>query len=503
MHQLTYENPEEELAARMGALRNDPLGFVMYAFPWGEGELKGFPGPVKWQADFLSDLGDEISKRNFDRVHAVPPIREATASGHGIGKSALTAWLMLFLMSTRPFCRGVVTANTGPQLATKTWAELRRWTARAINSHWFEVRSGIGSLRLAHRDFPETWRVDGLTCREENSEAFAGLHAVNSTPFYIFDEASAIPEAIWEVANGGLTDGEPMWFVFGNPTRNTGSFRECFGRMAHRWNTRQIDSRDVPLTNKALLDEWVEDHGEDSDFVRVRVRGVFPKASDMQFISSQAVADAMRRDGDDGVMVGEPLILGIDLARGGSDKTVLMWRAGRCARPCIRVPQPIILSGEQSRDSMRVVSVIVQAIEDTKPDAIFLDATGGSIGGPIADRLGQLGFRVNHVGFSEACPHPAWKAANMRAYMWMRMRQWIVDGGGALWRNLDLEADLTSPEYAHNSRDELLLESKESLKKRGLASPDLADALALTFAANVPPLVGRPRWRRTRHTAVL
>lgn len=491
------------LAQDMGErFYSDPLGFVMYAFKWGEGVLEGFDGPVDWQSVFLRDLGDAIKERNFNRIQAVAPIRMCVASGHGIGKTALTAWIMLFLMSTRPLCRGVVTANTGNQLSGKTWSELSRWASRCVNSHWFEVRTGLGSLRIGHKDHPSTWFVEGVTCREENSESFAGLHSAQSTPFYIFDEASAIPEKIWEVASGGLTDGEPMFFAFGNPTRNTGSFRECFGRAAHRWDTRQIDSRDVELTNKTLLDEWVDDHGEDSDFVRVRVRGVFPKAGDLQFIPSDAVTAAMRRDGTQ--LPGEPLLLGIDLARGGSDKTVLMFRSGRCAKPgTVPIPDPIILSGEESRDSMKVVSLIAQAMDDHRPDATFLDATGGSVGGPMADRLKQLGYNVTHIGFSEACPDPKWKCANMRSYMWTRMRQWLVEQpGGSLWDNPDLEAELTSPEFSHNSRDELLLESKEHMKKRGLASPDLADALALTFAMPVHPKIGLRR-KRTRKTAIM
>jgi hypothetical protein len=145
----------------------------------------------------------------------------------------------------------VVTANTAEQLSSKTWAGVAAWHSRCITGHWFDLTTGKGAMRLKHRDHPESWRVDAQTSRkEENSESFAGLHAASSTPWYLFDEASAIPAKIWEVAEGGKTDGEPMHFVFGNPTRNTGAFAECFGKMRHRWVTRQIDSRQVQITNK-------------------------------------------------------------------------------------------------------------------------------------------------------------------------------------------------------------------------------------------------------------
>ncbi|EBI0451191.1 terminase, partial [Salmonella enterica subsp. enterica serovar Cerro] len=189
----------------------------------------------------------------------VEAYRCATSSGHGIGKSALTAWVILYIMSTRPFCKGVVTANTSEQLRTKTWGELGKWKKRCITGHWFEYNNGKGNMNIYHVDHMESWRCDGQTCREENSESFAGLHAANSSPFYIFDEASAVPDKIWEVAEGGLTDGEPFWFAFGNPTRNTGRFRECFRKFKHRWRRKQIDSRLAKMTNKELIEEWRND----------------------------------------------------------------------------------------------------------------------------------------------------------------------------------------------------------------------------------------------------
>ena len=121
--------------------------------------------------------------------------------------SAFTAMIILWIMSTRPNCKGVVTANTGEQLKTKTMSELAKWHTRCITGHWFEMNS----MSIVHRAYPKTWRCDALTSREEASEGFAGLHAADSSPFFIFDEASAIPEKIWEVARGGLTDGEAFF----------------------------------------------------------------------------------------------------------------------------------------------------------------------------------------------------------------------------------------------------------------------------------------------------
>lgn len=222
-----------QIAEVISETYNDPLTFVLLAYPWGEpGELAGFKGPDHWQRQFLEDLGAEVRARGFGGIHAVAPIRMATASGHGIGKSTLVAWIVNWIMSTRPHCQGTVTANTYQQLETKTWAAILRWNHLSVTSPWF-LTTGT---RIYHRDHPSTWFCAAQSCREENSEAFAGQHAATSTSFYLFDEASAIPDQIFDVAEGGLTDGEPMIFLFGNPTRNTGKFyRAAFGSDRNRW----------------------------------------------------------------------------------------------------------------------------------------------------------------------------------------------------------------------------------------------------------------------------
>ena len=466
-----------QLADECAKYYADPLGWVMWAFDWDYGELLGFLGPDVWQIEMLNHVGQKVIDRGFDGIAPVDPIREATASGHGIGKSAITAWLILWIMSTRPFSKGIVTANTGDQLRTKTWGELGKWRTRCIVGHWFEYNNGKGSMSLYHKSWPESWRVDAQTCREENSEAFAGLHSANSTPFYIFDEASAVPDSIWEVAEGGLTDGEPMFFVFGNPTRNTGKFRECFTRQKHRWNCRQVDSRTAKMTNKKLIEEWRKDWGEDSDFFRVRVLGRFPKAGDMQFISSDDVHQAQKRGA--GLYLGDdPLICGFDVARGGSDNCMIVFRRGKDAKSekTYRIP------GEKSKDSMVVAAKVAMLLDRHLPDVTFIDVTG--IGGPVGDRLRQLGYHCIDVGFGHNATDEK-RFSNKTAEMGSRLNDWLINGG-AIPDDPQLEMELTSREFDHDKKDRLVLQSKKDMKKLIGVSPDWADALYLTFAQNVP-----------------
>ena len=470
---------EEQLAADMGEFFDDPLGFVMYAFPWGEGTLKHFDGPDEWAREFLTDLGERVRENDFDGSTAVDGIRMATSSGHGIGKSAICSWIILWIMSTRPFAKGVVTANTSAQLNSKTWAELAKWKKLCITGHWFKLNNAPNSMKMYHVDHPETWRVDAQTATKENSEAFAGLHAANSTPFYIFDEGSAIPDKIWEVAEGGQTDGEPMWFAFGNPTRNTGRFRECFGKFRNRWVTRKIDSREVQITNKALIEQWVEDYGEDSDFVRVRVKGEFPRASSTQFIPTDTVEAAVERIPLQRSQNQAPLVLGLDVARFGADESVLIARRGRDARS-------IPLTAWRNIDTMQLAGEVSQIIRNLNPDAVFVDE--GGVGGGVVDRLRQLNYGVTGVNFGSKPDGPVngELVANKRAEMWAKCREWLR-GEVSMQPDPTLQDDLTGVEYGFNARNEIQLERKEDMAKRGLASPDRGDALALTFAHDVAP----------------
>ena len=468
--------PDAKLAVLMQAYAEDPLGFVRFAYPWGEpGPLKDHAGPDIWQEAFLKAIGDEIKANGFNGHDAVPPIRRAVSSGHGIGKSVMVAWLVDWVMSTRPHCQGTVTANTFTQLETKTWAAIQRWTKLCITSHWFTVTS----RRMYQNDNRDSWFCAPQSSQEENSEAFAGQHAADSTSFYVFDEASAIPDKIQEVSEGGLTDGEPMVFIFGNPTRNSGFFYDAaFGRMRSRWNPTIVDSRQSRFTNKEQIKEWAQDYGEDSDFFRVRVLGLPPSASDAQFIDQGRVNQAQRREVV--VLPDEPLVAGADLAWGGGDDNVIRFRRGLDARSIA----PIRVKGEFTRDpavlTNRLADVLSQDYNGQKVQMLFLDSAG--IAGAIGSRLRSLGHRnVQEVNFGSDSPDS--KCRYMRDYMWQNMKEWLLTG--AIDKHPELEADLTGPGLRPDNKQRVWLESKETMKKRGVDSPDDGDALALTFAAPV------------------
>lgn len=486
-------DPEQLLPAMAGYLYDKPLDFVLFAFDWGVDralrlvklsdeyrlQYDSDHGPDLWACELLDSIGREVRARAFDGTRAVEAVRAAVSSGHGIGKSALTSWLVLWIMTTRPNARGVVTANTSPQLESKTWAELGKWLRRSVFTEWFDITAGKGSMRMTAKGFAESWRCDAQTCREENSESFAGLHAADSTPFYIFDEASAIPAKIWEVAEGGMTDGEPMWFAFGNPTRTGTRFHACFHGQRHRWMTRRVDSRSCQITNKTQIEQWAHDYGTESDFFKVRVLGDFPSQSSLQFIGRDLALAAATRDLPSAR--GEAIIVGCDIARFGDDSTVLYIRQGRDGRTY----PPIKLKGA---DTMQVASRIAEQVNLFRSAGhhVLVAIDGGGVGGGVIDRLRSIGYDVDEVQFGARALDQR-KYAQRRSELWGLMREWLKVG--AIPNDQELIDDLTGPEYGFTSTEQVQLERKADMKARGLASPDIADALAITFAVT-PPLPG-------------
>lgn len=485
---------EDALQELVADCYHDPLKFVLACYPWGEpGPLEAYSGPDQWQIDFLTRLSREVQARAFDGVHAVLPIRIAVSSGHGIGKSTLVAWLVDWIMSTRPNSKGSLTANTFIQLETKTWAAVRTWTSRCLTGHWFTITAS----QMYYTGRQASWFCTPISSEKEKSEAFAGQQAADSTSFYIFDEASAVPDIIWEVAEGGLAKGEPMIFVFGNPTRNSGKFHEaCFGRGRDRWIPIVVDASTCGFANHELIAEWAQDYGEDSDFYRVRVKGLPPSAGDAQFIDSARVYAAQNARANP--LPDDPLIAGVDVPDKGPAWFVCRFRRGQDARtlPPIRIP------GDASPDFRnRLIAILAERLRETAPDkkiaAMFIDSAFGS---PIVERLHVLGFQnVHEIRFGGESPEARY--ANQRAYQWGRMKDWLPS---AAIDHADkrLEADLTAPGYHLNRADRLVLESKESMQKRNVASPDDGDALSLTFAQPVfiPPPGSKPVPYKPRST---
>ncbi len=460
-------NDLESIADELVACRADPERFVDTMFDWkNEPELKG-KAPEQWQREVLRAIRDGLPLSKAIRI--------AVASGHGVGKTALVSWIVLWAMSTCTDCRGILTASNEAQLATRNRAELRKWFRLFRGRVFFDLTAtALISSDPAHE---QTWRLDLLPWNPHRPEAFAGLHNQGRRVLVIMDEASSIEPIIWQTIEPVMTDinTEIIWCAFGNALHNTGPFRECFGRFAHRWQRWHIDARTVGIADQEQIKAWAEDHAEDSYFFMTRVRGQFPTASALQFISTDLVEAAMTRE----IVFNprEPMVLGVDVARFGDDCSVIYPRRGLDARSIL----PMVYQGISTD---RLEDKILEFCSQQRVEVIFID--GGGIGGAVVDHLRRHNLPVEDIQFGgRADRGDQIKYANKRAEMWGLLRDGLRYL--AIPPSNELRDQLISPEFDYNLRGEIQLERKSDMKKRGLASPDIADALALTYARPVFP----------------
>ena len=446
---------------------DDPLGFVLFAYPWGQAAtaLALEDGPDTWQVDVLGALEDAL----LDPDHA-GAIRLAVASGNGVGKGALTAWLVQWFVTTRVKPQIVVTANTKSQLDTKTWREVAKWHGMSRFRHWY-TWTKTAYYRTGHHD---TWFAAAIPWNEHKPEAFAGTH--DRHVLIVADEASILPDTICDAIEGSLTTPGAICVMLGNPTRNTGRFKEIFpgGRLAHRWRTSQVDSRSAKHADQELIQQWIQDYSIDSDFVRVRVLGQFPRQAVGQFISEETVREAQARTAPVDPLA--PTIIGVDVARFGDDRSCLVVRRGG---------QLLEVKTWRELTTVQLAGYVCEVMDQYRAEQPTVCIDGVGLGAGVVDVCRARGYRVEEV-LAGGKALDSTRYFNVRAESWDGMRQWL-ETRGALPANQDLVIDLCAPEYQYNDKGQLPLERKEHMKSRGLASPDLGDALSLTFAVRVAP----------------
>lgn len=479
-----------DLLEDLARFSSDPLGFVRWAFPWGEPgtALEGEEGPEPWQVDQLTRIGQRL--RAGADLGTV--IEEDVSSGHGVGKSAQVSWLILWAISTHEDTRGVVTANTDTQLRTKTWAELAKWYSLFIAKALFHFTAT--SIQIANDPVREkAWRIDAVPWSEHNTEAFAGLHNKGKRLIVIFDEASTIADPVWEVTRGALTDAETqiIWCRYGNPTRTSGEFfKQCTQPKRNTYN--RVDARNVRLSNKGQIAAWIEDYGEDSDFVRVRVKGMFPRAGYANFISPGMVTDARRRRIPLATYQPFQKILSCDPARFGDDFTVITLRQG------LKVHWQVKMSGFDGHQvAARLFEFLTGDVARPRQErhdasgasCLVYDANGNGADLDTALRNMQGTGRLQTPLIPVMWGQPAKDSKhyfNQRSEAWGKMRDFLE--AGEIPDEDDLANELTSLDYGYDGLFRIQLQSKKDIKKNGGKSPDAADSLALSF---IPELIDR------------
>ncbi len=459
----TISESELRIAEQIKETYNSPLEFIRRYFHWGEGDLANQTGPDQWQEELLRKVEEKL----LDGHSAQAALRFAVASGHGVGKTAFVSWIILWFMSTRPNSQIVVTANTQSQLSSKTWREVNVWLSRMAHRHWFLWQA----TKLSHVLFPASWVANAIPWSETNPQAFAGTHETRGV-LIVFDEASTIADIIWETTEGALTTHGAMWFCFGNPTDSSGRFYDCFNRFAHRWNSYKVDSRKAKVANQAQVAQWVEDYGEDSDFVRVRVRGEFPRQGVTQFIPSDLILESMKRRIQPMAYSHFPTVIGVDVARYGSDSSIIIKRQGPYVSNVIQRYHAI--------DTMELAARAVDTLRNVQSGQCVICVDGVGVGAGVVDRLKERGFPVIDVQSGQKSMDTK-TYYNKRSELYGLLKNWLR-ADGVLPDDKDLFNQLRTLEYQYNNKLQIQLESKEDIRKEIGESPDVADALAYTFA---------------------
>jgi len=472
-NELVAKNPENATAVVDKYLVN-PGGFLE--------DILGMELDT-WQKDVCDSIAERVKKVIAETLVQPDPdkvdrnIRIAVSSGHGIGKTALTAGINQWFIAVHPDPYVVCTANTKQQLTEKTWRELAKWHQKSLLKDWFEWTA----TQFRHRDSPATWFATAVPQTEHNSEAFAGVH--EKYVLQIFDEASKIPSIIFDVAEGASAKpgGYRIWLIFGNPTNNTGGFYDaCFGARTHRWHQIIVDARDAKYSDQRLIDEWKKDHGDDSDFFRVRVKGLPPRQSITNLIGVELAEAAVKRYLMPGQYDFAPKVLSVDSARFGDDETVISYRQG------MKLHWQKVYRG---LSETKIAEKTLIHINEVNPDTTFFDVTGG-YGAGAHDILKDLGYRVVSVNFAEKKGVDN-EFENLRIQMWDNCRVWLERGD--IPNDQTLVRDLTTPDYFYNkTTGKKQLESKDDLKKRLGRSPDKADSLVISFAYPVKKQIHQP-----------
>lgn len=395
--------------------------------------------------------------------------RISVRSGHGVGKSTTASWAMIWYLYTRFPVKIVTTAPTSSQLFDALFAELNRWIS-ALNP---ELRSlvKITQDRVELKAAPDEAFISARTSRAETPEALQGIHSDHV--MLIADEASGVPEQVFEAAAGSMSGHSAVTLLLGNPVRSSGFFYDTHHRLSGDWRCHKLSCLDSPRVSADYVRQIATTYGEESNAYRIRVLGEFPKADDDTLIAMELIESAKVRDV--AVVASAPRIWGLDVARFGADSSALVERQGNTAT---------VIREWRNLDTMQLTGAVVHEWEsrqpDTRPVEIVVDSIG--IGAGVVDRLRELQLPAIGVNVGES-PSMGGQYLNLRAELWSKCEKWLRSLDCKIPPHEKLISGLASCKYKFSSNGKLQIESKEDMKRRGLPSPDVADALVLTFAS--------------------
>lgn len=445
--------------------------------------------PVEFVEDIIGAKPDEQQAKIL-RSLAVNQMT-SVRSGHGVGKSTVEAWAVIWFMTTRPFPKIPCTAPTQHQLFDILWAEVSKWLrhnkALANELVWTKEK-------VYMKGHPEEWFAVARTASVP--DALQGFHAEDV--LYIIDEASGVSDIIFEPVLGSLSTPGAKLLMCGNPTQLSGFFYESHTKNRNSYATFHIDGRNSSRVSQDFVQTIIDMYGEDSDVFRVRVAGEFPLQEDDIFIPLSLVEkSAMTEYKPRGV----PSLVHIscDVARFGDDKTVIGYKTDekvtfykkRQGQDTMKTADDIVILGEE----------LVQRYKLAEPIPVKID--DGGVGGGVVDRLRQIKkndperfwwLEVYPVKFGQRIKHKFfYDSTTYMMSVVKRLLQPFDEEGRPkpieliLPDDNDLVAQLSGRKYGLTDQSKIRVESKDAMKKRGMPSPDEADCVLLLCLPVKPP----------------
>lgn len=410
-----------------------------------------------WQMEMLEALDSGETKLSI-------------RSGHGVGKTAFCSWNALHFLMFRDDVKVIVTSPSFKQMNDGLIPEVQKWLAKV--PEWMRMNIESISDRIVRMPNSKNNFISFRTARKENPEALAGVHA--SHVLIIVDEASGVDEVVYETGQGALSTKGAIAILIGNPTKPSGFFYKTQTVLKDLWLTRKVSCMDSNRVDAEYIESQRRTYGEDSREFAVRVLGEFPESGADAVIPRAFIESAVDRDVYD---EGFPLVWGIDPGRGG-DPSGFVARTDRS-----------ILEAEELRfdNLMRLVGWVKTKWDGLpsrlRPTSIYVDVVG--LGAGVYDRLNELDLPVIPVNVSEAAAMSE-RYMRLRAELWYKCREWFEAYDKTIPSQLpkltQLVEELSSVEQKIMSSGKVDIESKDQMKRRGMKSPNLADALILTFA---------------------
>jgi len=432
-----------ELSETLLTLRKNPELFVE--------QLLGIK-PQKWQREALQAIA------THDKI--------AIRSSHGVGKTAFLSWVILWLLTTHYPVKIPCTANSQNQLEQVLWGEIKKWAKKLPIGFQNELIFGADKITL--KNVPESGAY-ARTASRANPEALQGFHGENLA--FILEESSGIDPIVLEVAQGALSTKGAKVIMVGNPTSSTGFFADAFGKNAERYYKMTVSCYDSEMVSPEWIEDMKRQYGEESNTFRIRCLGLPPETDDDTIIPRHLLEEAVTRDVE--AMEIQP-VWGIDIARFGSDRSALAKRKGNVLIEPIKT--------WRDKDIMETVGIILTEYEATpypdRPTELLIDSIG--LGSGVVDRLIELGLPARGVNVAES-PSLRQKYMKLRDELLFSAIEWLEARDCKIPNDEELIHELSSLRYAINSNGKFKCESKDQMKKRGLRSPDLADAFILTF----------------------